>query len=302
MVGKFKDFVQVSRFKIQLASLPHATLGVFMAVSKFEELVTPLTGAYVILTFLLITYSCHINCLYDVDVDLKYKRYLAEAVLRLGRPFMWKLIAADTLLAGLILLYIAFSGRWVTAILGAAGMVLAWIYSSPPLRVKARGAVSFIPVLVGLYSFPILGGWFLFRDDLTVEIVLFTLFYAMMNEGITFVNTAEDYREDLDEGITTLAHVIGIRNLLVLAAFLTVCGSTGATVLLLKHSYHMDRFVFAAVAVLSIFVSIAIGIRMLGGSLAPDPEKEAKLLGPKMGPWFMVVRYPLFLGALLMVV
>lgn len=294
----FLDLIEVTRLKIQLASLPHAVLGALLAVNNFNELLHFPFLIYIILTYTLISLACHINCLYDVNVDLKYKKYMGEAVRRLGENFMKKLILFDCFIAFILILTLLFYGKIITSFLAIFGGILGWIYSAPPVRAKARGTWGFLPVFIGLYSLPLFGGWFLFRTQFNLEFLLFVIFYALMNEGITFVNTAEDYREDMEEGIRTIAHFLGIKNLLLLSSFLVIFGSAGTAILLWKKFQWFGNLFSFLFSLLTIISGIFISFKIFSSSFNKDIEKAAKSIAPSMGKWFMIVRYPLTFSAI----
>lgn len=294
----FLDLIEVTRLKIQVASLSHAVLGALISLSSLSQLLDTSFFVYVVLTYVLISFSCHTNCLYDVDVDLRYKKYMGLAVKRLGEGFMKKLILFDVLLSVVLIIYLIFKGKYITGVLAIAGAILAWIYSAPPVRAKAKGTAGFLPVFIGLYSFPILGGWFLFRTDINPFLILFVLFYALMNEGITFVNTAEDHREDFDEGIRTISHRIGVKNLLILASFMTLTGAAGTSFLLAKKFMWLENPASLIFSLITFGMGTFISFKILKSSRSGDPELETKKIAPNMGKWFLATRYPLIFSAL----
>jgi 4-hydroxybenzoate polyprenyltransferase len=306
MRAGIRDFLVVSRANIQVASLPTALVGAVLAAGKLSELWDVGLLLYVLLFFLILTFACNLNCLSDEDVDAKFKKNMSDSVRSIGPSRMKAILSVEVLLAvGLIagLVMLKNSAVYLLAI-GALG--LAYLYSAPPLRIKKRGWLSPLPVMFGLYALPPVAGWYLVRGRLGGPILILALGYAMLMEGITIVNTCEDYPEDRSAGIRTLAHALGIRRTLVVGAWLAGLGGVMALAVLF--------FVAAAVGLPRPPVLFGIGIfsgyyiwvvgsviRVLrGAALAMDPAAECKIHAKRMPGWFLKTRYSLLFIALLL--
>ena len=99
-----KNFLIVSRANIQIASLPTAALGVALAAKNWSDILNLPVLLYIVLFFVILTYSCNINCLNDLEVDEKHKNYLSHAVKSIGIPKLKSLMAAELLIAGIIII------------------------------------------------------------------------------------------------------------------------------------------------------------------------------------------------------
>lgn len=320
---RLRDFLTVSRAEIQVASLPTPLIGAALAVRTLSGLLEIGVLLYILLFFVVLTFACNINCLADRNVDALFKRRLSDSVAAVGTRRLRLFLAAEALLAAGLTAALALVRRDPVILLGLAAVGLAVGYSSPPLRLKKRGWLSPWPVVIGLYALPPAGGWYIIRGRLDLPVLVFALGYAMLMEGITVVNTCEDYAEDASIGIKTLAHALGIRRTLALGAWLACAGGVAALAGISAVEFPMGRgaagrFAGAAVmtplgqlpyvrligvAALTVFFlwNVAAVFRSLRGlSRSADPEGEAKLRAKSMVGWFLKTRYPLLLLVLLL--
>lgn len=302
-MGKLRDFMTISMARIQLGTLPHATLGLFLAAGSLSELVDLSVLAYILLYFILITFACNINCLYDYEVDKKYKTHYKEAVDGLGHRTVRRILLAEVAIALFLICYLFSQRYYLTASLASLGLFFSYAYSANPLRIKKRGILSPFPVMIGLYTLPLLGGWFLLSKSIDLCFILFVLGYALMNEGFTLVNTCEDCEEDRIEGIRTWAHVFGLRMTLRIAHLFSLGGVLSLFVLvflLFTSSGPLDARVFLSLPLIIALVGgLAVSIAQVKRSgFGENLQVSSKQYARKMPIWFASTRYPMLLIAL----
>jgi 4-hydroxybenzoate polyprenyltransferase len=308
MMKGARDFLAISRAEIQVASLPTALVGSALAVGRVSELWDVGVFLYVLLFFLVLAFACNVNCLFDADVDARFKTRMSDAVRSIGPDRIKAILTAESFLAVGLIAGLAFLKKDAVFILGAGALGLAFIYSAPPLRVKKRGWLSPLPVVFGLYAVPLAGGWYLIKGRLSWPILIFAVGYAMLMEGITIVNTCEDYPEDEASGIRTLAHALGIRRTLALGAWLAGAGGLTAltALLIVSAAATAGRPGPAALAGIGVLaacyvVTVASVVRVLRRlAAADDPAAESKIWAKSMPVWFLWTRYPLLFIALLL--
>ncbi len=252
------------------------------------------------LFYLVATFSCNINCYYDVDVDSLYKKRLSEAVGTLGKRRLKVIMSVEVAVALAISAILALHGHVITSLLAVTGLFFAWAYSSPPMRMKGHGLWGQFLVNTGIYVFPILGGYLVVRNSIPLNVWLFVLFYALMNTGINLVNSAEDYEEDRKAGIKTAAHSLGLKRTMYLAAALMLGGYL-PLLALLGDFYHRGSWsafigLFLLIGFEALFISDVIRSIFLGKS---GMEQRAKDCGAKVPKWFVITRYPIWLFLLL---
>jgi 4-hydroxybenzoate polyprenyltransferase len=294
-VQAFRDFLTVSRARIQIVSLASALLGPSMAASSISDLMSMDVLLFILLFYITVTFSCNINCYYDRDVDRLYKKNLYFATERLGKRLNY--IMATEAVSGLaISLILILRGRWITGSLGVLGLFLAHAYSSPPLRVKRRGLISPVPVMVGVYVLPIIAGYATISTEFPVLFWAFLTGYFFLNLGINLVNAAEDADVDSRAGIETLAVRLGVKRTLGIAVLSQVMGLLAPVSMFL---YLNDNcLIVLAFFLLSLFKAVQVLYEIYGIYTADDPLKAAKEGGKKLPAWFVGTRYPLLFMAI----
>jgi 4-hydroxybenzoate polyprenyltransferase len=303
---RLRDLLTVSRAEIQIASLPTPLIGAALAAGTSSDLLEIGVLLYVLLFFVILTFACNLNCLADRDVDALFKKRMSDAVAAIGTERMRRILAVEAVLAAGLTAALALIRRDPLILLGLAALVLAAGYSTPPLRLKKRGWLSPWPVALGLYALPPIGGWYIVRGNLGFPVLAFALGYALLMEGITIVNTCEDYAEDASLGIKTLAHALGIRRTLTVGAWLAGAGGIVAlagiaAVFAPPGQRPPVRLAVAAALMVYYFGNVVSVFRTLRGlSRSADIEGETKLRAKSMAGWFLKTRYPLLLLVLIL--
>jgi 4-hydroxybenzoate polyprenyltransferase len=296
-MSKVRDFLIISRAPLLIGSLANPLIGTALGAGTIAAFLSAPVLAYFALYYVLIIFACNINCLFDIEVDSRHKSFMSRAAQSFGTRNL-KLLLGFELLAILWLVSWLFSeGYLLTAIISLLGFVFGLIYSAEPPRIKKRGFWSPFPVLIGLYTLPLLGGWFLFQNTLPPYFLLFVAGYALINEGITLVNTVEDHSEDEQEGISTWSHIFGMRNTLALAFIFSALGFGTVISLFSLPSISLITAGLLALSTLAIFIVVR---QVAAAGRADDLEKSAKLHARKMPKWFVMVRYPLLITAISM--
>jgi 4-hydroxybenzoate polyprenyltransferase len=255
----------------------------------------------------MITFACNINCLYDIPVDNLYKKKLSNAAKNIGVKKIKTILFIEVLIIIILIIYLVYKQQIITSFLAIIGLILSIIYSASPLRLKAKGFLSPFAVIIGLYTLPILGGWFLIKNSINFYLILFVIGYAFMNEGFTLVNTCEDYAEDKKTGIKTWAHIIGIKNTLIIALIFSLFGFLSIIAIYLKisefNSFTTTKLILSYILiVLSVLTISYSSIEVLQSLKDKDLEKSSKKYAKKMPKWFMITRYPLMFLALVIII
>ena len=130
-----KDFLTISRAKIQLTSLPTAALGLTLGSTALRDLIQPEAFIYVLLFHNLLAFACGLNCACDLAVDEKYKRSLSDAVRALGAVKIRRILGFEVILSLAMIV-------WLAALKGNA--FLSWLRSGSsresPIRCLRSGS------------------------------------------------------------------------------------------------------------------------------------------------------------------
>jgi len=302
-LGKIDAFFQVSRANLLLASIGHATLGMLFAAGSISNLIRVEVLLYIILHYSIALFGCNINSYYDYEVDKLYKKYMADSVTILGKRFMRFFIILIGFIAVSIIILFFIQGYVIVGLLASIGLFGALLYSAEPIRIKKQGLFSPIPVLI-LYTFPLFGGWFIFKNELTMLFIIFVLGYMLMNEGFTLINTCEDYSEDKKQGIRTWAHILGLQNTLRLAFIFSLSGLLCPLALsfsLLKF-YSIEKIPALIFLVITTILILKAAFEVKKVSVGSDLEQQAKRYGVRLQRWFLMTRYPLIVTSLLLLI
>lgn len=302
LIRKMRAFLVVSRANLLLASIGHATLGLFLGALSFQNLITVEVPLYIALHYSIAFFACNINCYFDYEVDKKYKKYMSGSIDILHKHTLRTILVIEFLIALFLIVLFLLLGHHITGIAALIGLFGAYIYSAEPIRIKKRGVGSPLPILL-LYTLPLLGGWFIFQDSLSVIFIIFIIGYVLMNEGFTLVNMCEDYSEDKSEGIRTWAHTFGLKNTLKVAFLFSMSGllCVAAIGLVLYNKFHDITKIPALVMVgISTLLIIKAGAEVRQVYLGENLEQQSKLYGVRLQKWFMMTRYPLMITTFLL--
>ncbi|MBD3227722.1 MAG: hypothetical protein GF329_06000 [Candidatus Lokiarchaeota archaeon] len=305
-MSKIKDFITISRLKILIATPALPLLGVFLAADSFSDLNIYLIP-FMILYFISIIYACNVNCYYDRDLDIKYKVHLANAVDSLGKMTIRIILIIETVAIVFLSIYLMLIGFVVVGIISIIGWVVSTSYSALPVRIKKRGYLSAIPIIIGLFAFPFINGWLMVSNTFNIFGIIVLVGYILMNEGLNLVNTAEDYEEDRSEGIRTWAHVFGLKNTFRMAFIFTFIGGACCIIGLFMKFFLIPVYLYN-IAFSSAFIIIS-GTFILKSTIdiykiskEGDLKKAAKENASKLPFWFASTRYPMLIAAICMLI
>ena len=288
-----RSLIVVSRADLQIGTPATALLGIFLGYRIPPAMPSIL---YLILCILLVTIASHINCMYDLEVDKRYKKELAEAVLTIGIRNFKLLIFAESLIVGILILWFLLNDILV-AILSIIGLFLAYSYSTPPLRIKDKGWLNPIPTFIGLYFFPILAGWSIVRKDFPPYFIAFLISYTLMNSGFLLINIGEDYDEDRKCGIKTWAHMLGLKKTAKLSFIFALFG-IGCIVTIIQ-----PFNIFSSIFIILAFLGLINSLKDIYEIIKAHPKRMAfKKYAKKIPIWFFTTRYPMLLAIVVKII
>ena len=283
-----KEWATISRFKMEIATIVNPLIGILVASNSIKDLFRFHVLFYIIIYIFIIVSSSQINCYYDTHVDIHYKKNLYRATKKIGGRKIKISVVTMIFISLLLTIYLIHSGFLITSLLILAGIVIAISYSTPPFRLKARGTIGFVFLLIGIFALPVLGGWFLIRSSISTAFIAFSIGYAIMNGAFILINIAEDHEEDEKEGIKTISHVIGAENV------------PKASLLMLFIAFILIAFslpFFLSPAYFVIFISIFFILYLFPiRDIYSIKKYGIKKYAPKVPIWFAVARYPLLLA------
>ena len=204
-----------------------------------------------------------INDWFDRDVDAINE---PQRPIPSGRiPGLWGLrIAAAWMVLAMAVACALGPWVWVTALLG---MVLAWIYSAPPLRLKGNGWWGNLAVGVSYEGMPWFAGAAVAAGSLPSSRVLaLALLYSIATHGIMTLNDFKSVEGDRRSGVRSLPARLGVGPACRLACAVMLAPQFGVIGLLLLWRLP----VHAGIIALLVLAQLALMPRLLR-----DPRREA---------------------------
>ena len=183
--------------------------GVVSAGGRVDDHFLYIAGGVLLAGPLVCGTSQAVNDWYDRHVDAINEPHRVIPSGRMPGDWAWRLAVVTTIAA------LAFSlllGAWVAAAV-AVGLVLAWAYSAPPLRLKRNGWVGNAAVGLCYEGLP----WFTAAAAVAAgfpgwPVVAVALLYSIGAHGIMTLNDFKSVAGDRRMGIDSLPVLLGTRN------------------------------------------------------------------------------------------
>jgi 4-hydroxybenzoate polyprenyltransferase len=162
-----------------------------------------------LLTFPMNIVGCGLNDIYDYESDrlcTRRAKIWGAVVDGHTRPMVWRaaVVMAPLVIAGSLLTLNAWN---VAATVGL--LVIAWVYSVPPIRLKERPPLDSLANGLGYFLLPFVMGYSLEADPSQMPAKFYLL--ALCVAGIHSLAAAADYDVDQAAGHRTIAVVYGKR-------------------------------------------------------------------------------------------
>jgi 4-hydroxybenzoate polyprenyltransferase len=175
----------------------------------------------VLLTFPMNLVGCGLNDIYDYESDRRSSRRRAVwgAVVRdEDRPLVFRV---SLFMLPVIVLGACFTRNWDNIAATVSLLLVAWLYSVPPLRLKERPPLDSLANGLGYFLLPFTMGYSLNANPREMSLKYYLL--ALCVCGVHSLATAADYDADRAAGHRTLAVKFGQRTAaaVAFAAFLT---------------------------------------------------------------------------------
>jgi len=225
--------LRIRRVEFRIAEIPILVIPILLLIHDTAPLKTFTFWEGIFVFFLLFAFGDMINCLADRDLDAVYKPHLSQAVYGLGVGFVKFQVIATAILALALTAHLSWQlQRWSLFALVAIGLLLAAAYSVKPVQLKGRGLAQLVCLWLIIFVGPMLFISVLIASQPSVSVLLFASAFGALQMGIILVNTAEDYPEDLEAGITTTIVALGLHRGISLAFWLTCLGAVGVLITL----------------------------------------------------------------------
>ena len=218
MFSKLRLLAKVSRPEFLPANMGSLIIGFAWAFSP--QSLSFRTPALALLCFGTITFASVVGaqlnsrCDYGLDLTEPNKQRLVDSMDALGMPALRRALLTE-FVTGLALLAVFLVLRPAPALLAlwVFGVFLAWAYSCPPLRLKARSWLAMVSLSLVLSVVPLLFVYGTFSSSLSRLFVLFLLGHTLTIYGLIIPTEVRDYLSDKAAGVTTMTVALGLPGL-----------------------------------------------------------------------------------------
>lgn len=191
-----------------------------------------------------------VNCLADFDIDTAHKARLSLAVRTFGARPLARVIATEILATTALTVYMAAdTGRAALPFVWLAGLAVALAYSLEPLRLKRRGWLNPLSLVIVLYALPMAYGYITLEHGVRIAAVGVLAATGLQMLALILLNPAEDIETDVASGIETPCVRHGLRRVAPLAAGTYLAGTLGGIWCFVQLAHGQDSAAFAALAV-----------------------------------------------------
>ena len=265
MSNAIKSLATISRAEFLLPNLGSLIMGLAWGASPPLGLIDGLI--LMALSFLIINISSTIgaqtNTLSDYELDLKddRKKGLVQALDSFGHKKV-KIVLIIEFLVTLVLVSILMiiHQKWILLPMWIVGISLGVLYSSPPLRLKAKSWISPVSQMLVLAIFPVLFAFYTFTFEINPFFLLALGGLVLTVYGVIIPTELRDYFGDKARGIQTMTVRLGLSRSTFLGIVLLSVGPlfTGTALLL---EWGVNQQLWLSVFLLAIPVSVLFVLR-----------------------------------------
>ena len=308
------DFFIVSRYEYMVGGIFFLFTVSALATGSWAQLRASLAivGLGIVVWYLSHMIGSQINCVADNELDRTYKVRVAAAVDRLGSPFILGCIVVESVLALLVVWYMArLTGKWSLLLLWGVGWLISMGYSLEPVRFKRRGFLNPASLIAVLYALPMIYGYVALRDDLDMVIVTVLTAVGLQMFGLILINEVEDIPEDRAGGIETPVVKFGLGPIATIALFmfaLPAAVTIGGFAILIENPGARLPFVIAATLGQLLIIRDLVALTVVAhrsavdGALDEPLPEEIRRIGKRNSIHFAILGLTIAIGSALALV
>ncbi len=230
MLNLLRIISTISRAEFLMPNLGSLILGLAWGATPTINLNT--LAVLIVLSFTIINGSsaigAQINTLSDYELDLKdpRKNNLIKAVDMLGKKLIKTFISLEFIITlALVIFFIYVNNNLWLLLMWIIGISLGWIYSAPPIRLKARSWLAPVSLILVLGIFPVLFAYLTFTTNIQPFFMLALIGLAMTIYGVIIPTEIRDYFGDKTMQIKTMTVHLGLVKACVVSIILITLGA-----------------------------------------------------------------------------
>jgi len=222
-----------------------------------------------VLSFTIINLSSAIgaqaNTLFDYELDSKdyRKKQLVQALDSFGYDKLKKVLIIEFLITlALVVIFMFDTVKPVLLFMWVVGISLGYLYSAPPLRIKAKSWLAPVTLILVLAIFPVLFSYLTFTSTLNPIFLLALVGLALTVYGIIIPTEIRDYFGDKAMGIETMTVHLGLVKASILSIILLGLGGT-LTGIAYFVTFYSGQYPFLSLLILAIATTVLIVLQNL---------------------------------------
>jgi 4-hydroxybenzoate polyprenyltransferase len=199
---------KICRLEYITGEAPAVFIPALLTLTSFETLLSLTVVEGIAVFAILYVTGFMVNALTDRDLDLKYdsfKHEIGEATAQLGPAKVKALLILHLVVAFALTAHLAVTldAPWLV-LLVALGAFLALAYSLDPFHLKVRGvAAHALSLALPAFAIPFLFLYFVAARTIDAHAWMICGAFTLTHYGLTYVNQAYDFDEDVKEGVLT---------------------------------------------------------------------------------------------------
>jgi 4-hydroxybenzoate polyprenyltransferase len=253
---------KICRLEYITGEAPAVFIPALLVLTSFEALLSVHVLEGIAVFAILYVTGFMVNALTDRELDLKYdsfKREIGEATAQLGERTVKRLLVLHIAAAGLLTahLSLALAAPWLMLLVGV-GVFFALAYSLDPFHLKVRGlAAHALSLSLSAFAVPFLFLYYVAAGTIDFHGWMVCGAFTLTHYGLTYVNQAYDFDEDVLEGVRTPPVRLGLERSLRVSFAMVALGLPLLAFSLV--SLALSRAPFIAVAGPAGAVAFAVG-------------------------------------------
>ena len=242
-----KNLVPITRVEFIPANSASLLIGFAWAIEKgyvFNQKTIGLLLSLFVVLSAVGTLGAHWNSYSDheLDADDPTKTELHQSLSDLGKTTLKRVIGIELSLAtGIFLVFWFHHQSWFLLGLWIIAVILAFAYSMPPTRFKARGILAFLSLCLVLSILPIIFVYLSINKLVSGDFLLFLIGHTMVIYSLIIPTEIRDYEVDKNHQISTMTVWLGLKRIIIFAQMLMAVGT-----ILIVTGYLVSGFVWEA--------------------------------------------------------
>ena len=220
-----KDYANVARLEYLPAEAPAIFIPLLITATTLKDFLNPYYFEAILIFGLLYFSGFIINSYTDIQVDKRYKIYVATSSQKMGRSMLKNLVIIQVSISIILIIHIswALNVLWLIPIC-LIGIFMGLAYSIKPFEFKVKGIMHIVSLSISAFLVPFILLYTAASTNFAWYIILLFIGFSIAHYGVALANQTGDFLEDKAEDLQSPAVKWGLNKTLKLAKSMTVLG------------------------------------------------------------------------------